>query len=140
MRVHREEGFRRLFSGTSPAMLRGLTMTIGQMAFYDQTKTTLLRTGYFDDNSLLHFLSSLTAAGVTTTLILPVDVIKTRSMNAKPGEFSSLWSIIKYTAKLGPSGFYKGFAPAFLRIGSHTVLTFFFMEQMRFYFGYFQGS
>lgn len=138
--MNREEGFRRLFSGTAPAMVRGFTMTIGQMAFYDQTKTILLRTGYFEDKTPLHFLSSLIAGGVTTTLILPVDVIKTRSMNAKPGEFSNLWAIIKYTAKLGPSGFYKGFAPAFLRIGSHTVVTFYFMEQMRFYFGYYQRS
>jgi hypothetical protein len=34
----------------------------------------------------------------------PLDVLKTRAMNAKPGEFNGLWDIVKHTAKLGPLG------------------------------------
>ena len=38
----------------------------------------------------------------------PLDVLKTRSMNAKPGEFSSAMHLIKYTAQSGgPMAFYK---------------------------------
>lgn len=70
----------------------------------------------------------------------PLDVIKTRSMNAKPGEFKSILDIIFYTAKLGPLGFFKGYIPAFVRLGPHTILTFIFLEQLRINFGFIPKS
>lgn len=133
--MRREEGFRRLFSGAVTATGRGFLMTIGQIAFYDQVKTMLLSTGYFKDDPRLHFLSSLAAGAIATTLTQPIDVIKTRSMNAKPGEFSSLMAIVAHTGKLGPMGFFKGFIPAFVRLGPHTVMTFILLEQLRLNFG-----
>lgn len=66
----------------------------------------------------------------------PLDVLKTRAMNAKPGEFASQWELIRYTARLGPLGFFKGYVPAFVRLGPHTILTFVFLEQLRMNFGY----
>lgn len=65
LRVYREEGFRRLFGGASPATSRAVFMTIGQLSFYDQVKLTLLGSGYFTDNMTTHFLSSLTAVSAT---------------------------------------------------------------------------
>lgn len=46
-------------------------------------------------------------AGIATALTQPLDVLKTRAMNAKPGEFKNLLAIAAYTAKLGPLGFFK---------------------------------
>ena len=40
---------------------RAILMTIGQLCFYDQIKQTLLATGYFQDNLVTHFSSSLGA-------------------------------------------------------------------------------
>jgi len=134
IRVYREEGTRRLFSGASTATSRAVLVTVGQLSFYDQVKLILLRAG-FSDNLITHFLSSLTAGAIATTLTQPLDVLKTRAMNAKPGEFSSMWHLIKYTAKLGPLGFFKGYVPAFIRLGPHTILTFVFLEQLRKNFG-----
>ncbi|XP_071443761.1 mitochondrial dicarboxylate carrier isoform X2 [Hetaerina americana] len=134
-RVYREEGIRRLFSGASTATSRAVFMTVGQLSFYDQVKLFLLGTGIFTDNFTTHFLSSLTAGAVATALTQPLDVLKTRAMNAKPGEFKSMWHLITYTAKLGPLGFFKGFVPAFVRLGPHTILTFVFLEQLRVNFG-----
>lgn len=57
----REEGLRRVFSGASTATSRAVVVTIGQLSFYDQVKVLLLGSGYFGDNVLTHFLSSLTA-------------------------------------------------------------------------------
>lgn len=135
IRVHREEGFRRLFSGATTATGRGLLMNIGQIAFYEQVKSMLLSTGYFKDDPRLHFVSSLAAGGIATALTQPLDVLKTRSMNAAPGQFKGLFDVILYTAKLGPMGFFKGFVPAFVRLGPHTVLTFLLLEQLRLNFG-----
>ena len=70
----------------------------------------------------------------------PLDVLKTRAMNAKPGEFSGPLDLIRFTAKQGPTAFYKGFVPAFVRLGPHTILTFVFLEQLRQNFGYLPSS
>lgn len=136
IKVYRHEGFRNLFSGVTTATTRGVFMTIGQIAFYDQIKTYLLTTPHFEDNLITHFTASLAAGAIATTLTQPMDVLKTRSMNAKPGEYNGLWDVIRHTAKLGPLGFFKGYVPAFVRLGPQTILTFVFLEQLRLNFGY----
>jgi hypothetical protein len=37
----------------------------------------------------------------------PLDVLKTRAMNAKPGEFNGLFDIVRHTAKIGPMGMFS---------------------------------
>lgn len=96
----------------------------------------LLATPYFEDNPSLHFISSLIAGAMATTLTQPLDVLKTRVMNAKPGEFNGLMDVIKITARLGPLGFFKGFVPAFIRLGPQTIITFLLLEQLRLNFGH----
>ncbi|MCL4136321.1 UNVERIFIED_CONTAM: hypothetical protein GTU68_055316 [Idotea baltica] len=135
VRVWREEGFLLLFRGATSATGRAVLMTIGQLSFYDQIKGLLLNTPYFTDNLICHFTSSLSAGAIATLMTQPIDVVKTRAMNAQPGEFKNTLHIIKFTARLGPMGFFKGFIPAFVRIGPHTILMFVFFEQMRKNFG-----
>ena len=126
-------------------------MTIGQLCFYDQVKGLLLSTPYFTDNLATHFTSSLCAVlthtyfifmkldifqgAIATTMTQPLDVLKTRAMNAKPGEFSGALDLIRYTGRTGPMAFYKGYIPAFVRLGPQTILTFVFFEQLRMNFG-----
>ena len=42
----------------------------------------------YSDNTTTHFTASITAASVATLLTQPVDVMKTRMMNAPPGTYS----------------------------------------------------
>ena len=65
----------------------------------------------------------------------PLDVLKTRAMNAKPGEFKGPLDLVRFTASQGPMAFFKGYVPAFVRLGTHTILTFIFLEQIRQNFG-----
>jgi len=59
----------------------------------------------------------------------PVDVLKTRLMNATPGQRSGAFSVISdMLSKEGPLAFYKGFQVNFLRIGSWNVAMFLFLE------------
>ena len=44
---------------------------------------------------------------MATTATQPVDVVKTRMMSSRSGEFRSIWDCILYTARTGPQGFYK---------------------------------
>ena len=44
---------------------------------------------------------------MATTATQPVDVLKTRIMNAKRGEYRSIWHCLAFTARTGPLGFFK---------------------------------
>jgi len=131
-RVFMEDGFRTLFAGVSMTATRGLLMTIGQVAVYDQTKQTLIGTGYFQDNVAAHLTSSVIAGTVATLMTQPFDVMKTRMMNAAPGEYDGIMSCARDTARGGLiKGFYKGFIPAWIRLSPQTILTWLILEQLR---------
>uniref|UniRef100_A0A8C9WA05 Mitochondrial dicarboxylate carrier n=2 Tax=Scleropages formosus TaxID=113540 RepID=A0A8C9WA05_SCLFO len=134
IRVWREEGVRKLFSGASMASSRGAMVTVGQLSCYDQAKQLVLGTGVMTDNVLTHFLASLIAGGCATFLCQPMDVVKTRLMNSK-GEYRGVIHCLRDTSHLGPLAFYKGLVPAGIRLIPHTVLTFIFLEQLRKHFG-----
>ncbi|KAK2916763.1 hypothetical protein QQF64_025354 [Cirrhinus molitorella] len=134
LRVWREEGIRKLFSGASMAASRGAMVTVGQLSCYDQAKQLVLGTGLMTDNIFTHFVASFIAGGCATVLCQPMDVVKTRLMNSK-GEYTGVIHCLSDTGKLGPKAFYKGLVPAGIRLIPHTVLTFIFLEQLRLYFG-----
>lgn len=134
-RVYREEGAPRMFNGVTMASSRAVLVTIGQLACYDQIKTVLLSTSVFQDNLVTHFSSSVLAGTIATFLTMPLDVMKTRMMNAEPGTYKNILSCALDIGKNGPFGFFKGFLPAFVRLGPHTVFTFIFYEQIRKNFG-----
>lgn len=139
-RVCREERALALFNGVSMTAIRGGFMTIGQVAFYDQIKQVLLTNAitkqYFKDNPVTHFSASIAAAIAATIITQPFDVMKTRLMKAKPGEYSGLLAVGVEIMKTGPAAFFKGLVPAGIRLAPHTVLTFVFLEQLRLNFGY----
>lgn len=134
-KVYKHEGLNSCFNGASAATGRAVLMNIGQLSFYDQAKQVLLESGMFVDNFLTHFLASFIAGGAATILTQPVDVVKTRMMNAKPGEYTGMMHCITDLAKTGPMAFYKGLVPAFIRLAPHTILLFVFFEQLRMKFG-----
>ena len=135
IRVVREEGVGRLFNGCSMASSRGALMSIGQMASYDTIKEQILYFGLLKDGLICHFTCSTLAGTIATALTMPIDVMKTKMMNAKPGEFSGIFHCFTHTLRVGPSAFYKGFFPAFIRLAPQTILTFVFLEQLKQYFG-----
>lgn len=135
-RVFKDEGVKRMWSGSSMAVMRAIFMTFGQVALYDQYKQMLIQSGYFHDTVSTHFTASFLAAVCATGITQPLDVMKTRLMNAPPGQFKGLADCVMFTAKTGPMGFFKGFFPAFVRLGPHTILLFIFFEQLRKNFGY----
>lgn len=135
--IAKHEGFTSLFNGAISATSRAVIVTIGQLCMYDQYKLVLMSYANFKDDFVTHFIASVGSGATATALTQPLDVIKTRMMNAKSGEYKSVAhcaSNILRTA--GPTGFFKGFVPAFIRLGPHTVLMFIFFEQFRQTFGY----
>lgn len=65
--------------------MRNSIINAAELASYDQYKQMVLKTGYLTDGIPLH-LTCATMAGITACIVgSPVDVLKTRTMNAPKG-------------------------------------------------------
>jgi dicarboxylate transporter 10 len=130
-KIYKTEGFLRLYAGFHMATLRGVLVTIGQLAFYDEFKTRLIRTKYFDDNLFTHFTASMGAGLIATLITMPADVVKTLLMNAKPGELRGIVHCVTDVLKRDRLGLFRGFWPRYIRLGPFTILTFIFYEKLK---------
>uniref|UniRef100_A0AAV1V2G1 Mitochondrial dicarboxylate transporter n=1 Tax=Peronospora matthiolae TaxID=2874970 RepID=A0AAV1V2G1_9STRA len=130
----KEEGLAALLRGVRPNMIRAMLLTTGQIAAYDLTKSTLLtnQVVLMQDDLQTHVVASVVAGLVATTACAPADVVKTRLMNTHAQEYTSatdcFLQVIKHE---GVRGLYKGWLPAYMRLGPQTLLTFVFLEQLR---------
>ncbi|KAL0130822.1 hypothetical protein PUN28_002439 [Cardiocondyla obscurior] len=134
-RIIREEGLFTLWRGAIPTMGRAMVVNAAQLASYSQAKQALLDTGYFEENIVLHFASSMISGLVTTAASMPVDIAKTRiqnmkTINGKPEFTGAIDVLTKVVRNEGLFALWKGFFPYYARLGPHTVLTFIFLEQM----------
>lgn len=128
IRMAREEGIGSLFRGVGPNSSRALLMTSSQLASYDGFKQLFLTKFGMKDSMGTHFLSSFLAGFVATSICNPVDVIKTRIMNA--GAKHSLLDLMrKAQQKEGLFWMYRGWTPSFMRLGPQTIFTMIFFEQ-----------
>lgn len=127
-----DEGFFRLYAGFHMATLRGILVTVGQLAFYDQFKYDLInKTSFFKDNFVTHFTASMGAGLIATLITMPPDVIKTLLMNAKPGEITGIMHAIRIALKNDKLGLFRGFWPRYIRLGPFTILSFVFYEKLK---------
>ncbi|KAL0075580.1 mitochondrial carrier domain-containing protein [Phycomyces blakesleeanus] len=133
VRMTREEGLGSLFRGIGPNMNRAILMTSSQCVSYDLFKDYVLRYTPMTDGLSTHFLSSLLTALVATTICSPVDVVKTRVMAAHSGEtgLSAMGITSQMLRVEGLSSFFRGWTPAFVRLGPQTIITFVVMEQFK---------
>ncbi|ESP05616.1 hypothetical protein LOTGIDRAFT_208602 [Lottia gigantea] len=134
--IFQKEGIRGLYVGVGPTVKRAAILTATQIPAYDHTKHTLLNSGLMVEGPKLHIVSSMVAGLATALTTSPVDVVKTRIMNqhSTGGQktYTSAFDCFFKTIKTeGPLGLYKGFIPNWMRIGPHTIVTFFIFEQLR---------
>ncbi|KAI1769640.1 mitochondrial dicarboxylate carrier [Hypoxylon sp. FL1150] len=137
-RMLREEGVKSWFRGVWPNSTRAALMNASQLATYDTFKAVLMMYTPLGDTITTHFASSLLAGFMATTICSPVDVIKSRVMSAshKQGTARLLKEIY---AKEGVTWMFKGWVPAFLRLGPQTICTFLFLEAHRKVYRRFKG-
>ncbi|XP_069545404.1 mitochondrial brown fat uncoupling protein 1 [Brachyistius frenatus] len=130
--IFQNEGIRGLWKGTLPNITRNALVNCTELVTYDLIKEAILRHNILSDNLPCHFVSAFGAGFVTTVIASPVDVVKTRYMNSPPGQYKSAincaWTML---TKEGPTAFYKGFVPSFLRLGSWNVVMFVSFEQIK---------
>ncbi|KIK26495.1 hypothetical protein PISMIDRAFT_94600, partial [Pisolithus microcarpus 441] len=132
-----EEGVKGLCRGLGTNTARAVLMNVYvALPRYDFFKATLLKRRLplvdyqFRDNFLLHFTASLAAATCGTTVCSPVDVIRTRIMSSS-ARASPVRVLIRSLRDEGPMFMFKGWTPAFMRLGPNTVLMFVFYEQLK---------
>lgn len=133
IRIVRDEGYRSLFRGVGPNATRGVAMTAGQVVSYDTGKNFLIK--YADmkaGTQSLFFAASIWAGFVATTICSPVDVVKTRAMNSSV-KVSPLSVILKGVKQEGVSFLFRGWTPAFIRLGPQTIIMFMTVEQLKLY-------
>ena len=127
----REEGVAALWTGLAPNVARNALVNATELATYDTFKESLLAAG-MPDNVGTHILSGLGAGFAAVCVGSPVDVVKSRMMGAKQGEYSNIIDcFIKTAQKDGITAFYKGFVPNFGRLGSWNVVMFLTLEQTK---------
>jgi solute carrier family 25 (mitochondrial dicarboxylate transporter), member 10 len=137
-RMIREEGPASLFRGVGPNSARALLMTSSQLASYDGFKDFCLTRLGMQDNLSTHFVSSLLAGFVATTICSPADVIKTRIMNAGKGQ--GIAGLLREAqAKEGLFWMFRGWTPSFMRLGPQTILTMVFLEQHKKWYRHLKG-
>ncbi|XP_029457967.1 mitochondrial uncoupling protein 2-like [Rhinatrema bivittatum] len=130
--IAKEEGMRGLWKGTLPNITRNVIVNCAELVTYDLIKEALLKHDLLTDNLPCHFVAAFGAGFCATVVASPVDVVKTRYMNSAPGQYSSaLNCALTMGINEGTTAFYKGFMPAFLRLGSWNIVMFVTFEQLK---------
>ncbi|XP_036615165.1 mitochondrial uncoupling protein 2-like [Trichosurus vulpecula] len=130
--IAREEGLRGLWKGTSPNVARNTIINCAELVTYDLIKDALMKAHLMTDDLPCHFTSTFGVGFCTTIIASPMDVVKRRYTNCAMGQYASAGHCaLTMLWKEGPQAFYKGFMPAFLRLGSWNVVMFVTYEQLK---------
>ncbi|MEE6473249.1 hypothetical protein FKM82_009911 [Ascaphus truei] len=130
--IAKEEGLRGLWKGTLPNIARNAIVNCAELVTYDLIKETLINEHLMTDNLPCHFVAAFGAGFCATIVASPVDVVKTRYMNSTAGQYkNALNCALTMVVKEGSTAFYKGFIPAFLRLGSWNIVMFVSYEQLK---------
>jgi len=131
--IARDEGVRGLWRGCMPNITRNAIVNCAELVTYDIFKELILKYNLMTDNMPCHFTSAFIAGFCTTIVASPVDVVKTRYMNSGSGQQykSAIHCTLTMLTKEGPTAFYKGFIPSFLRLGSWNIVMFVSYEQIK---------
>jgi solute carrier family 25 oxoglutarate transporter 11 len=127
IRVTKEEGFGKLYSGLSASVLRGMSINVGMMACYDQAKEFIGYNFTKDKNPSTHpslqtQMGASIIAGFTASFFsLPFDLLKSRMQDSTKGK--GVLSIASNVVKNeGPLAFWTGFGAYYLRTATHAMI------------------
>ncbi|XP_055354559.1 mitochondrial uncoupling protein 4-like [Paramacrobiotus metropolitanus] len=133
-----ESGWKGLMRGWLPNMQRAALVNLGDLTAYDTVKHAVLTHTPLKDSPVTHALSSLLSGIVAAIFATPADVVKTRMMNqpfdatGRPLFYqSSLQCLSKTVREEGMLAIYKGFFPAWMRMGPWSMTFWLVYEQLR---------
>jgi len=143
--IWREEGLRGLWRGVCPTAQRAGLVAGVQLPVYDFTKLQLQqqeRLLLLSDGPPCHLTASLIAGFSAAMASNPVDVVRTRMMvqrrqrkaggsSSTPFYTSSLGCALHTVRTEGIQALYKGFVPAFARMGPWNIIFFLVYEKLK---------
>ncbi|CAJ1448455.1 unnamed protein product [Effrenium voratum] len=140
--ISAKEGFVRglLIRGVSASAPRGAAIAIGEVTTYDHTKSILRK--HWPGASvaegqrepfMLHVATSLITGVVATTVAAPFDKLKSCVMADDGSRFPrGFMDALRFTLREeGAASLFRGWWPAYCRLGPHAILTFPLLEQVR---------
>mmetsp|Transcript_53 Transcript_53/g.119 ORF Transcript_53/g.119 Transcript_53/m.119 type:complete len:317 (-) Transcript_53:389-1339(-) len=132
--VWRETGVKGFWRGAQPNIARCFIGNACEIGCYDQFKTTIIAKGLVPEGPLAHFAASGAAGVVSAIFSTPVDVVKTRLMNAAGNKEALQYNgvidcFVNMPRKEGIASLYKGFWPLAMRKVLWTVAFFLVNEQ-----------
>ena len=120
--IYSAEGFRGLYRGVGPAMVRTGFGSSVQLPTYFLAKRTMQKHLKMDDGPVLHLASSACSGFVVCCVMHPPDTIMSRMYNQTGNLYKSAFDCLFRTVKTeGVFALYKGFFAHLARILPHTV-------------------
>uniref|UniRef100_T1JCK8 Mitochondrial brown fat uncoupling protein 1 n=1 Tax=Strigamia maritima TaxID=126957 RepID=T1JCK8_STRMM len=127
-----EEGVKGLWKGIIPNMARNAIVNVAEIVCYDVIKESIINYQLMEDTVPCHFVSAVAAGFCTTVIASPVDVMKTRFMNSRQGQYKgAIDCTVKIFREGGGMAFYKGFVPNFYRFVSWNICMWITYEQLK---------
>ncbi|XP_011189719.2 mitochondrial dicarboxylate carrier [Zeugodacus cucurbitae] len=127
--MYQKGGLNEVYRCAFISSIRGMFMSVGQLAVYDEFRELFFKTDRFKEDWHSCFFASLIAGGVTTIIITPVEVVKLIFMDAHKHKYRSSLDVMRSLVQVyGYKGFYRGIFVSFLRIVPSTLLTFLLYE------------
>jgi len=125
-----------LIIGFWPNVARATVTTACQLVSYDRAKQVLIRHTPLQNGLPCHITASFFAGVVAGVVSNPMDVVKTRLMNASPGSYKPglrgvVMCWVGAVQNEGVMSLYKGCGVTILRQSTFTTFTFVAMEQIR---------
>mmetsp|Transcript_23025 Transcript_23025/g.64765 ORF Transcript_23025/g.64765 Transcript_23025/m.64765 type:complete len:335 (-) Transcript_23025:141-1145(-) len=142
-RLASEEGIARgLFRGVGANCARAALVTSGQMSSYDQTKQLLAANpfGPFHHEGVRIGFSAFVSGLIAASVAAPVDLVRSRVMDDARGagvgcssaKYGGAMDCVIRTIKAeGPLALWKGWAPSYLRLGPHFMVSLPLLEFLR---------
>ena len=127
--IYKSAGFRGLYQGVGPNMIRASLITTFHVGTYDTSKRFLLDQKDVRDGLVCWTFCGFTSALVTTTVSAPMDLIRTKLM-LQPLPVSSL-SVLRSILNSGSPNLFRGWLPSFYRFGPHFTISWPLIELVR---------
>eukprot|EP00466_Bigelowiella_natans_P015671 jgi/Bigna1/46386/estExt_Genewise1.C_40095 len=129
-KIIRSEGVKGLWNGAEVFVMRNAIGSAANLSTFSAFKAYFLN--FREDSVLVDVAAGLASGFVTTCVMCPLDMIKTRLQNQPVDELTGKGRLYRHggdaVAKIvkseGTFALYKGFSSLFVRTGPHYVLTF----------------
>ena len=130
--VASDEGVGALWRGCLPTVSRCVVLNISQLAVYSEAKEFVQRGLMLEDGLPVRVLSALVSGLASTTASVPLDMAKTRIQQSMGGQYSGMLDCLAKTVRSeGVTSLWKGWTPAYARLGPHTLITLVTLDSLK---------